>query len=204
MFGFVDLEAGNRAVGDAGVVVDECHWAHDPTHAQCSNQLIACHACAIDRDFGQTIVATGERHVLGGGEPVAHEVLAHAQAQAADDHHAQPPVVEDDGTGDDGLVVAVPVDDECQDQRGQTDSLDDGYEGLISEIAHHGSIHAKADEEWDGDYRRAGEQPEMNPKRVVHIINAKANDKSKPECRPDEQYVCEDLNQSFLPPRQPQ
>lgn len=89
--------------------------------------------------------------------------MTHAQAQAADDDQTQPPVVEDDGARDDGLVVAVPIDDDRQDQGGKADGFDDGNEGVVAEIAHDGAVHAEADEERDCDYRRAGEKPEMDP-----------------------------------------
>jgi len=55
--------------------------------------------------------------VLGCGKPVAHEVLAHAQAQTAYDDETEPPIVENDGAGNHGLVVAVPINHQRQDQR---------------------------------------------------------------------------------------
>ena len=118
--------------------------------------------------------------MLDGIEPVAHEVLTHAQAQTADDDEAKPPVVEDDGAWDYGLVIAVPVDDECQDQRRKADSFDDGNERIVAEIAHNGAVHAESNEEWDCNNRSARKEPEMNPQRVVHIVHAKANNEGEP------------------------
>ena len=118
--------------------------------------------------------------MLRGGEPVSHEILTHAQAQTADDDEAKPPVIEDDGAWYDGLVIAVPVDDECQDQRRETDRLDDGNECIVAEIAHNGAVHAESNEERDCNNGSACEEPEMDSQRVVHIVYAKTDNKGKP------------------------
>ncbi|MNH09913.1 hypothetical protein D3C79_693750 [compost metagenome] len=93
----VDLQPCNHAITDAGIVIDECHWAHGSVRAQGGDQLVAGTASAIDGNPGQAVVTAGEGYVLHGGcKPVAEEVLAHGQAQPADHDQAQPPVVEGD------------------------------------------------------------------------------------------------------------
>lgn len=99
-------------------------------------------------------------------------------------------------------MVAVPVDDDGQDQGGQADGFDDGDESVVAEIAHDGAVHAEADEEGDCDYRRAGEKPEMDPQGVVHVVDAKTNDKGEPKRYPDKYHVCSHLDEPFLPARQ--
>src|SRR3546814_14722795 len=44
-------------------------------------------------------------------------------------------------SGDDGLVIAVPVHDDGQDQGRQADSFDDGDESDVAEIAHRSEEH---------------------------------------------------------------
>jgi hypothetical protein len=88
MLGLVDLQPGNYPICDARIIIDKSHGAHDPAHAKCSGQLITGHACTVNRNLGQTVIATGKEYVLSPREPVAHEVLTHAQAQTADDDEA--------------------------------------------------------------------------------------------------------------------
>lgn len=56
---------------------------------------------AVDGHPGQAILAIEKWYRLHSRVPVAHEILAHGQTQAADQQHAQPPVVEhqERGTG---------------------------------------------------------------------------------------------------------
>ena len=90
---------------------------------------------------------------MGTRKPVAHEILAHGEAQAADDHHAQPPIIEDDRARHEGLVIAVPVNDERQYQCRQADRLDDGNQRIIAKIAHHCSVHAETNKQRNGYHR---------------------------------------------------
>ena len=99
-------------------------------------------------------------------------------------------------------MVAVPVDDDGQNQGGQADGFDDGDEGVIAEIAHDGAVHAEADEEGDGYNRRAGEKPEMDPKRILQVVNTETNDKGESKRYPDKHHVCCNLDEPFLPARQ--
>ena len=88
MFGFVDMQPGNRTIRIARIIIDKSHGTQGSAHAKCCNQLIAGYACTEDGNFDETIIPVGERYMLRGGEPVAHEILTHAQAQTADDDEA--------------------------------------------------------------------------------------------------------------------
>ncbi|MNX75587.1 hypothetical protein D3C86_1070650 [compost metagenome] len=180
MLGLVNLQPGNRAIRNARIVVNECYRPHHPAHAQCRHQLIARHTGPIDGDLGQAVIATGEWDVLGSGEPVAHEVLAHTQTQAPNDHQAQPPVVENDRAGNDRLVIAVPVDDQGKDQGRKTDSLNDGDQRVVAKITHYSTIHAETNKQGDSNHGGTDKQPEMHAQGVVHVINTQTHDESQP------------------------
>ncbi|MNP17338.1 hypothetical protein D3C76_1097670 [compost metagenome] len=109
MLGFIHLQSGDHPVGDSAVVVDKSNRPHGAPHPQGGNELITCRPCAVDSHFRQTVIPAGERDVLGSAEPVAHKILTHGQAQPADHDQAQPPIVENDRTGNDVLMIAVPV-----------------------------------------------------------------------------------------------
>ncbi len=139
--------------------------------------------------------------LYGCGKPVAEEVLAHGQAQAADHDQAQPPVVEGDRARYHVLVVAGPVDDETEDQRRQGDRLDDGDQCVIAEIAHHRPVKTKADEQRDRDDRRRYEQPGVITDGVGQVIDAQAHDKRQPQREPDQNYIGRYLDQPFVASR---
>lgn len=56
---------------------------------------------------------------------------------------------------------------------------------VAAKIAYHSAIHAKAYEKRDGYNLGTDKQSEMNTERVVHIIDAKANDKCEPVRAPN-------------------
>lgn len=68
VFGFVDLQPGNRTIRDARIIIDQSHGTQDSAHAKCCNQLIAGYACTVDGDFGEAIIPVGERYMLRGGD----------------------------------------------------------------------------------------------------------------------------------------
>lgn len=102
---------------------------------------------AIDSHPGQAILAVEKWYRLHSRVPVSHEILAHGQTQAADQQHAQPPVVEHQGTRHHRRRGAVPVDQQRQDQRGNGDGLGDRDKGVVAQVAHHRPVHAEADEQ---------------------------------------------------------
>ncbi|MNJ40906.1 hypothetical protein D3C77_358110 [compost metagenome] len=84
VLGLVDLKPGNHPTGNIRVIIDEGYRSHQAPHAKRGHQLVACRTGAIDGDPGQAVVTVGEGQTMPPHEPVAHEVLAHGQTQAAD------------------------------------------------------------------------------------------------------------------------
>ncbi|MNZ82126.1 hypothetical protein D3C78_1008170 [compost metagenome] len=204
MPGLIDLKARDHSISNTAVVVDERHRAHDLAHAQGGHQLVASSARAIDGDLGQTIITTGKRNMLSRREPVAEKVLTHTKAQAAHHDQTQPPVVEDDRTGHDILMVAVPVHHHTQYQGRQAHRFDDRNQGVVAEVAHHRPIHAKANKQGNGNNRRNEKQPRMFEDRIHHFVDAQTHHEGQPQCTPDQQRICRYLNQPLLPARQAQ
>ena len=77
-------------------------------------------------------------------------------------------------------MVAIPVHHHSQNQRGEADSLDNGDQGIVAEIAHYGAVHTETDKQRDGNQGGADKQPHMQLDRVDHIVNPEAHDKCKP------------------------
>ncbi|MNY60922.1 hypothetical protein D3C86_1975410 [compost metagenome] len=86
-------------------------------------------------------------------------------------------------------MIAVPVDDECEYQRRETDCLNDSYQGVITEITHYGSVHTETYEKGNSDYRSTEKQPEVNPQGIDHFVDPKADDKRQPQGYPNENDV---------------
>ncbi len=181
MLGGIDPQTGDDPVGDLLVIIDERHRTHRPTETQCRNQLVAGRPRAIDSHPGQAILAVEKWYRLHSRVPVSHEILAHGQTQAADQQHAQPPVVEHQGTRHHRRRGAVPVDQQRQDQRGNGDGLGDRDKGVVAQVAHHRPVHAEADEQGNGHQRGGDEQPGMAAKRADHVFCAQPDQESQPE-----------------------
>ncbi|MNG09028.1 hypothetical protein D3C84_924260 [compost metagenome] len=99
-------------------------------------------------------------------------------------------------------MVGVPINHHCEYQRRKAHCLDDGDEGVVAKVTHDSTIHAESDKERNGNDGGADENPEMNPDRVVHIVNAKTDDEPQPERNPNQKNICGDLYESLLPTRQ--
>ncbi|MNP03544.1 hypothetical protein D3C76_954320 [compost metagenome] len=106
------------------------------------------------------------------GKPVTQEILPHGQAKTADHDQAQPPVIEGDGPRHNILVVASPVDDEAENERRECHGLDDGDQGVVTEISHHRTVQTEANEQRNGHQRSSEEQPRMVDYGVSHLFNA--------------------------------
>ncbi|CRP55877.1 hypothetical protein PAERUG_P18_London_17_VIM_2_04_10_03768 [Pseudomonas aeruginosa] len=181
MLGGIDPQAGNDPVGDLLVVIDERHRTHRPTETQCRNQLVAGRPRTIDGHPGQTVLAIEKWYRLHSRVPVAHEILAHGQTQAADQQHAQPPVVEHQGTWHRRRRATIPVHYQRQHQSRDGHRLGDGDQCIVTEIAHYRAIHAEANEQWDGDERSGNEEPGMLAENINHVVRAKTHDKCQPQ-----------------------
>ncbi len=92
----------------------------------------------------------------------------------------------------------MPIDRQCQNQCRERDRLGDGNQRLGTEVAHHGAVHAEANEQWNGDKWRQREEPQVAVKRVDLFEIPQAYEKSQPQCSPYQHNVDGDLNQSFL------
>ncbi|MNR36568.1 hypothetical protein D3C85_1545000 [compost metagenome] len=102
------------------------------------------------------------------------------------------------------MVVAVPIDDNHQDQRRQADGLDDRNQRIIAKISHDRPIHAEANEQRNCHDRRADKQPEMLPERVVYVIDTQTHDERQPQGSPDQNNICEYLYKALAASGKPQ
>ncbi len=204
VLGFVDLQTGNHSVGDRIIVVDKGDRSHRTSHSQCRYQLVAGSARAINRNLGKAVVPGSKRHMTCGGKPVAEEILAHRQAQPADHHQAQPPVIKHYRTRYDVLMIAVEVYNDAQNKRGKAHCLDDRHQCVVAEITHHRAIHTDPDKQGNGNDGGADEQPGVGFDRIDEVVDAKADQEGHPQREPDQTNVCTDLNYSLLPTRQRQ
>lgn len=74
-------------------------------------------------------------------------------------------------------MVAEPVDYKREHQRGEAYRLEDGDEGIVTEIAHDGTVHPKPDEQGDRDDWSTGEKPKVGTNRVDEVFDAEAHNK---------------------------
>ncbi|PAV69476.1 hypothetical protein WR25_25698 [Diploscapter pachys] len=155
----VHWQARDHPIGDTRVIVDERHGYHHPTHSQGGDQLVARCASAVDGNLGQVTGAGHEWHGQTRTRPVAEEVLAHREPQPTNHDQHQPPVIEDNGTGHQCLMIAIPVDHDAKHQGCQADRLEDRNQRIVSEETRHGAVHAEPGKDRQCQRGSADEKP---------------------------------------------
>ncbi|MND91258.1 hypothetical protein D3C80_833730 [compost metagenome] len=120
--------------------------------------------------------------MLSGSKPVTQKVMPHRQAQASDQNKAQPPIVENDRSRHNVLMVTVPIHHQRENKGGKRDRFANSNERVITKVPHYRTVHAKTDKQRYGNDRSADKQPQMATERSDHLLHAKTDQKRQVQC----------------------